>query len=275
MNRYKRIIYILLTIPTLLYLFDNSLYAEVYVDTRFNTINESGMGCYQYVQNGGTIVNTQNDSPDPTNALQIYYPQGLQGNGKAGAKCWFVTKQPLTEFYIQYYIKFSSNWQWHPVNQKLVYMYTPSRNTHVTTYAMAGKPGAHLVGILTNTRNLYSNDTNFYFKTGRWYKIYQHYKMNTRDVANGEIQMWVDDVLLVNVQNALILTSALPAGDTGIQAFDLAPVWGGVADVYKDHDDYLWFDRLQISSDPINGVVIPYSQSWKIPNSPIGLSIKK
>ena len=271
MKSSRGFIYCVMTILALLYLFGNNVYAEIYVDTRFNNLNESGMGCYQYFPNGGTIVNTQTDSPDPSNSLQINYPQGLEGNGKAGAKCWFVTKQPLTEFYIQYYIKFSSNWQWHPVNQKLIYMYTPSRSIHITTYAMSGKPGAHLIGILTNTRNLYSNDTNFYFKPGRWYKIYQHYKLNTRDIANGEIQMWVDDVLLVNVHNALILTSSLPAEDTGLKTFDIAPVWGGVADVYKNHDDYMWFDHLIISSNPINGVDV--TDPGKIPNTPTYLKI--
>lgn len=246
--------------------------AGVIAESNFNSINEGGIGCLQYLPNGVTIANSQSDTHDPPNMLQFYFPKGLQGNGSSGGKCWVVTQSPLTEFYIQYYVKLGINWEWHPVNQKLLYIYTPSHNTHITTYAMTGSPGAQLIGILTNTRNLYANDPKFYFQSGRWYKIYQHYKMNTRDVPNGIVQMWVDDVLQINVNDALILTSSLPSEDTGIRDFDIAPVWGGVANVYKQHDDYIYFDHLIISTNPINA--ISNINLEKSPNSPYNLQIR-
>lgn len=249
------------------------VFAGVIAETHFNTLDEGGLGCVQYLNNGVTISSSQTDTRDPSNELQFYYPKGLQGNGSSGGKCWFVSNGPLTEFYIQYYFKLSSSWQWHPVTQKLVYIYTPSHATHITTYAGSGYAGGFPpISVLTNTRNLYPNDSSFYFKPGRWYKITQHYKMNTVDKNNGVIQMWVDDVLLINVSDVLILTSSLPAGDTGLSNFDIAPVWGGIADVYKSQDDYLWFDHLTISTNPISGSVPTNIE--KSPNSPFNLLIK-
>ena len=248
-------------------------FAGVIAESHFNSMDEGGMGCVQYLSNGVTISSSQTDTPDPSKTLQFYYPTGLQGNGSSGGKCWYAPSGPLTEFYIQYYFKMSSNWQWHPVTQKLVYIYTPSHDTHITTYAGNGYAGGFPpISVLTNTRNLYPNDSKFYFKPGRWYKITQHYKMNTVDKYNGVIQMWVDDVLIIDVSDVLILTSSLPAGDTGFSSFDIAPVWGGIADVYKSHDDYLWFDHITISTNPISGGVPGIKE--KPPNSPYNLLIR-
>jgi hypothetical protein len=273
MNKKKLILMVFAALIIGFGFFDKPAFAGVIAESRFNTMDEGGMGCVQYLTNGVTISSSQTDTPDQSNELQFYYPKGLQGNGSSGGKCWFVTTAK-TEFYIEYYIKLSSNWEWHPVIQKLVYIYTPSHNTHITTYAMNGYPGAHLIGVLTNTRNLYANDPNFYFKPGRWYKIDQYYKMNDRDVGNGIIKMWVDDVLLVDVSDVVILTSSMPAEDTGLSDFDVSPVWGGIADVNKSHDDYLWFDHFTISTDSINGNLPQFIQNGPTPNSPYNLMIK-
>jgi len=250
---------------------DNKAFAVVLVDSHMNSLSESGMGCLSYVANGATITASQYEATDPSNSLQIFFPAGLQGDGSSGGKCWFVPDGPLTEFYVQFHVKVSDNWQWHPVMQKLLYIYTPSRQTHITTYMI--QPGSHLIGVLTNTRNLYPMNPNFHFQAGRWYKITQHYKLNSpRGAANGIIQVWVDDVLQVNATDVVILTTDMPAQDIGLDQFDLASPWGGIANVKKSHDDYLWYDHFIVSTTPI-GVTSYIYPPGRIPKSPIILKI--
>lgn len=203
--------------------------------------------------NNGSSISVDSTSPDPPNVLKFYFPSGYLG-GNSPATVGFKIPNPVQEYYVQYYFKYSSNWEFHPVADKQMYIYTePSHSdSHCAIMTHWGSLVFSVGGpsYPDGSRSFKSNPS-FTPVRGRWYKLTLHAKMNNpRGTANGIAELWIDDVKIINATNVMYLLSN--SSDSGFQSFNFSPVYGG-AGSQKTHDDYVYFDKAIISTSPISG----------------------
>jgi len=230
--------------------------------------------------NAGSSIVTDITTPDQTSVLQFFYPAGFRDGGEPSLVGGWLG--PVTEFYMRYYFKYSENWQWHPISDKITYIKTyPSMSVagggSETVLIFQNGPSGTLGGQLSvhitggnwgGTRVIYGSPE-FRPQRNRWYKITYYQKIDSpKGSSNGILKVWVDDVLYINRNDVSYLAASKT--DTSFYAFDYAPVWGGVANITKLHDDYLWIDGTIISTDPPGGI-LPEN---KIPRSPNMLKIE-
>jgi hypothetical protein len=102
--------------------------------------------------------------------------------------------------------------------------------------------------------------------SNRWYKITAHAVMNTVGQSNGIIQVWLDDVLIINAS-----TVKYRDANVGWKFFEFSPTYGGGSPPTVPSTCYLWVDSTIISTDPIGANPTP--KTTGIPSAPFKLNI--
>jgi hypothetical protein len=84
-------------------------------------------------------------------------------------------------------------------------------------------------------------------KDGEWHKVVAHFKLNSIQngiaQADGELQYWLDDNLLINHNNVMIRTGQHP--DMKFNQFVISPYIGAGSPI----DQTMWLDNLKVSTD--------------------------
>lgn len=214
-------------------------------------------------------VASDSTTPDPSTVLKLTYPKGFE-NGSYAAKCWNIPPQGvLKEYWIQYLVKYSSNYNFHPVVDKQSYFMTDYPGGYRNNYFIGRWGDGHIV--LENqgaeNRNYFSNTGyNPTFQAGQWYKVTHHFKVNTVGQNNGIAEIWIDDQLVMSYSNLKVIDS----NNTGIAEWQIAPVYGGMSGTFKPSEDYQYYDLTIFSTGPIG---VP-SSTVKSPMSPSRLQIQ-
>ena len=253
----------LLLIPTIVFAWVDTSH----MDGSYPIIG-GGWSCINSGTGYGAIVNDSTTS-DPPTVLKLTYPGGFR-DGNYAAKCWYMFPSIRGEYWVQYYVKYSSNYNFHPIADKQVYFMTDIPEPGYRNNYFIGRWGnGHIVlenqGVVNG--NWFSN-TNYdpILQPGQWYKITHHFKVNTVGQNNGVAEIWINDRLVMSHSNLQVIGSS----NTGIREMQIAPVYGGNVGATKPSEDYQLYDLAIISTSPINSGEIPLLS----PMAPSGLQIQ-
>ncbi|MBE0673005.1 MAG: hypothetical protein IH588_20695 [Anaerolineales bacterium] len=241
--------------------------------SHWNSNSEAGWGCIDRSQGYHTLDGSTN-TPDPSSALKMVYPAGFT-NGAEPAMCWYMFPSQATEYWVQYYFKYSSNYYYHSVDNKQTYYFigTGNSNFYLTVN------GSRRVNMVTQTyvtdRHVSNTGYDPAVEPGRWYKMTAHFVMNSPGVSNGIAQVWLDDKLIIN-KNTVGFLSSSQAGQ-GVREMQISPVFGGMATMTKPAEDYQWYDHTIISTErqgsfPVLPIPVS-SNKTGIPNPPMIITI--
>jgi hypothetical protein len=197
---------------------------------------------------GGSAIDGAVSAPgSASSSLRFKYNAGFVG-GRSPDKVW--ASFPVTqELWAQYYFKYSSNWSRNGTNDKQVYFPISSGGNFFLAVGKWGSSKFFMEWQSVTSGNRFSNTSyNPTIVNNVWYKVTMRAVLNTPGVANGIIQIWIDDKLLMDHRD-IPYRGASQTG--GIKSMDFDPVWGGGSTETKPETDYLWVDHTIISTNPI------------------------
>lgn len=237
-------------------------------ETLPSTQNWDSVYPWSQVYGGSALDTTQSAPGSESTSLKFTYPQEMY-NGTAPDKVW-VKFTGQNELWTRYSFKYSSNFYFHPIDNKQAYWYIAgsllSTNWYVSCSSnrkmrMVYQRGSFGSG--TRSSNTMNNPT---IERDVWYEITTRVVLNTGGKANGIIQMWVNGQLVMNYDNVPYLAGPDVGKNVDVMAFD--PVFGGMAGKYKPATDFFWVDHTIITTDPLAPIPPPMG---KTPTPPLGL----
>ncbi len=241
------------------------VHADVLISTSLEDGTHSPFGS---PYDGSSVVQDPT-APDGGYSLKFTFPAGLYG----GVAPDIVGKSfPETnELWIQYWFKYSSNWQWNTNMNKQIYVLTGAQsNDDVNFFIGAMSQWGDAINFNTQHQsggNQTFRSNGWTLTKGVWHKVIIHAKMNTAGVQDGIAQVWVDDVLRINASNVLYRKAGQ---STGFSNFQMTPVYGGGQENIST-TQYLWFDHIVVQTTTITGS--PYLPPANTPVPPSGLRI--
>jgi hypothetical protein len=174
----------------------------------------------------------------------------------------FPEDDPPTELWAQLYMKTSSNYVWHSIANKLVYMCMGYQNpadgtfqaVHVLNINHQWTDGPNM-GWFTQFSKNPDQGQIFYagtkeFTRDVWHRIVFHIRMNTPGQHNGIGRIWHNDALVVSASDIMWLDTG---NFGGIADFCIAPVWGGGGPETVMETQYMYFDHIILQTGPFPG----------------------
>jgi len=198
--------------------------------------------------------------------LQMIYRPGTTGPGFE-----YGSIAPIHDVYVRFYQKFSDNWVWSPIGNKILAIYPSSDNSaYIFWWA---KWGSGLLeanwqnGIDNFSAQNLSRDTRMI--PGVWQCIEMRTRRSSAGKADGIHQLWIDDIMVMDQRNF----------DQGSQRTE---PWARVmVSAYhnekKDgqftipHVQYRWIDDLVVSTGRIG--CLPDTGDNTPPSAPKGLQV--
>lgn len=211
---------------------------------------ESGMSPFggPYYGSSAAVV-SDSTAPDGTHSLRFTIPTDMLGNSPDIINYSWSAQN---EIWVQFYVKFSSNYQWPPIADKLVFL--PCEGNAFYIGLMWGNQ------IEISSQITWGPGSQNWYQSGgpsitqnTWYKVVFHGVANTPGQTNGIGQLWLNDALVINVSN-------IPYRNVGGSAFGgimLENVFGGPAGQRSGFPMYTWFDSVIVQTTPISGGVLP------------------
>jgi hypothetical protein len=166
----------------------------------------------------------------------------------------------VTEVWVQWYYKYSSNFRYHGSGDKQMY-FNPSNVQGTIVYGsypngemdMEPQGGSHAGQTVwtypPNQGASVGGDSHWYLVPGTWHKYKAYYKGHTGGNMNGLYKMWIDDILVSDWSNVWYGggDNYTFAGGSNLR-WDV--IWGGMGQTL-DRVQYLSFSDLYIgSTDP-------------------------
>lgn len=225
-------------------------------------------GWYDWAGAGVPSITGSEYAPtSPNNSLQIMSPEGMpDSSSTAGASFTFPSQ--TKEFWMQYYFKYSSNFQFHTVGNKQIYTWYGDGSMGGVIFSHCFED-PHMWAIFLNSEGwlTYNTGNNITINRNQWYKVVFHIKMVS--AGNDVFQMWIDDQLVMDY-NKITTTNNY---EIGFLKVSIDPVWGGAVTppVPKSVTDYQWYDYAIVSTEPL---VAGGGKTGKIPSSPNKLLIQ-
>jgi hypothetical protein len=198
-------------------------------------------------------------TPDPSNVMQWTFETGFTDGNAPGIATLNIST--TNELYFQYYFKYSSNWTYHPVENKQCFVWANnSLNNFYVAVGLFSREMAFDLQAAGGSQVLQSKGVNI--QSNRWYKVTGHVIINTGSNSDGTAQMWLDDVLIINRTGVRFWNNADKFG-----SFAFTPVWGGYEGAKVPSTQYLYLDALRLQTTPIGTSSLPKIQ----PAPPTGL----
>jgi len=243
-------------------------FAEFPSTNHWDSLSEAGWNCVNR-SNGQATIDSGTNTPDPGNALKFTFPAGWVAGGEP-AHCWNMYGAAKSEVWVLFYFKFSSNYYWNSVRNKIAYQWIgpDSGNNH-----FIGLQGSrHVVWEMQGAESRLMGSNTGYdprIEAGQWYKIKMHAVINTPGVGDGTAEIWVNDQKLMRYSDVMFRSGN--EGGMGFDELTFTPVFGGMSGEVKPAADYLWIDHVVISSTDPGGGPGLYS---KVPSPPTLLKIE-
>lgn len=233
-----------------------------------------------------TIDNTDYAPTSPSKSLRFTYP-ALWGDGNAPAQVQGSFSSDLSEIWFEHYFKYSSNWDQHENTDKQVYVtLADGRPSGYGEFFILNRQASGTPRLVwcwqSNAPNLqsfvlYANQSSSNFTLGAWHKVTVHVILNTPGVADGTVEMWLDDVKTHNYQSNQMMRASDVPSNIYFHSVDYAPVWGGNSgDVKHNETDYFWIDRTRIQTTPFGASgdqSAPYASQWSPAKSATGVAV--
>lgn len=217
--------------------------------SQWNTATEGEWSCQSYTGGGRFpgvhyTIDCSSQTPDPPCSFRGNFPTGYPANHEL-AMCWNPFPAEAEEVYVQYYVKFSSNWTWGR-GSKFIFILVGGGGNIFTS--VSGGSKRFYVTTQTFATNSYPPNVGRQPKmvAGRWYKHVLRLKINTPGVLDGIIQLWIDDVLTTRYSNVGFRSSSQT--DRGFREITANY---GAAGSDKGAGEYVWFDHSIVSTSPI------------------------
>lgn len=192
----------------------------------------------------GTVTSdTSEYAPNsPPSSIRIYLPAGTvtSTSNSGDPAMWGTTlPSPTSEIWIQVWFKYKSNFDFHAIANKLIYIYNSNHQPMFVIDGPTFPDYVHMrpwVGAPFGSRALFPNLKTTTVKAGEWYKFKLHINLNT-----GLFEYWVNDV-----KNAYYTDVKI---GSQISEVNFTPVWGGTGDTGPAVDNYQWYDDAYISNN--------------------------
>ena len=199
--------------------------------------------------------------PSGGGALKFRFGPGSQTESISGGIARYALQQNYQELYVGHWIKWSSNWLWHPVASKMDYFYSYpgsdgfGSNVLTAVYGNSTNTGGCRGGALQTVQRIWSSGSynmpqngNPNFCPGQWYWVEWHLKMNTPGSANGIYEFWVNGVLISSVFDMAV---AAPGANGFWQDAQHSPEYGGGGSATLPVEQNIWVDHTVLSTTPI------------------------
>jgi hypothetical protein len=199
-------------------------------------------------------------APDGSSVVSISHEPGVKdGSFTGGLVLAFPDEAQPTELWVQFYVKFSDNYVWHSIGNKLIYM-RMGRETAIGKVFQTN----HFLGVnnqwvdgpnigwsTQHSTNSKLNQTIYQecpeFKRGEWQKIVFQIKMNQPGKYDGIGRIWLNDALIVDASDIMWLNAR---NSGGIADFAITPLWGGGGPEVVMVTQFVYFDHVIIQTGP-------------------------
>lgn len=200
-------------------------------------------------------------------SLKVIFPKSSVGPSRGGHQATILL-EPREQYYLSYWLRFGDDFSWGNIEQggKLPglaqgktcsggdvcdgtngftarYMWRENGAAVLYLYHM-DKPGQWG----ENYPLIAEGGEPFFFKPGEWVNLVQRVMINSGELANGEVQVWVNGVEALDLKGLRFVTGGRKIDTFYVSTFHggNSPEWGPL------NDSYLWIDDIRISSKPIN-----------------------
>lgn len=178
------------------------------------------------------------------------FPRGWKGGS---APVWAerdITHGEHTRLYLSFRLKLSHNWQGHPVNDKLLYVWTHGKPVVFPVYVGGDDSPltteVRLQDIPGGARNLSPNRGSTSIERGQWHRWEILLVAGGAGVPDGEIQWWIDGRKVGEYDD---IRFGARGQERVWERVSWRPVWGGAGGVVRE-DQYMWIDDLYVSGGP-------------------------
>jgi len=232
-----------------------------YSETIVNESFESGFGSFTSEYGGAKVVS---DPTTPLGSQSLQFIFSLGDEGGYAPDIVGTGYAPKKEIWGEGYFKLSSGYVFHPYEQKLIFIWGDTFNFYISISSWGDRK---MFGCWQGSGSTYRNASGPDIKTGIWYKLNFHMKMNSAAGAkDGIFQIWLNDALVLDFSNVPYQGSG-QGSDHGFHSMAFTPVYGGDSTPVPQKQ-YIWFDGAKISTTPIGT-----SPQTGQPAPPFGLRI--
>ncbi len=228
---------------------------------------------YNQLASGNPSIDNTTDTPAGGGALKSTHPAGTFSTSYGGGRGAYVALPAgLTELYVGHWVKWSSNWVWHPVGTKIDYQVMRDvadaaghRDNYLVMVQNNGKTLTFTQQLWNapGTQNRYNNRGSVNIQNNRWYWLETHIRLNTVGQANGFLEIWLDDVLVTQHSDVTYRTT-----NTTIGTWLHSPEFGGGGFTLPE-TQYVWFDHTVLSTTRIGRPGSTSSGDTTAPRSPV------
>ncbi len=222
---------------------------------------------------------THSSAPQPTKVLHEHFKEGI-ADAKEAMHCPQALPSGTNEIYFHYYIKFGSNWLFHPTLDKhfYIYGYHPTSGRAVAGFIGSRARSTGKTELVYASASIFGEGFRYVnigtaidIKKDTWYKVDGWIKAGTPGGRNGQIKLWLNDTLQLSYAGVPILADYA----NYLAEASLTPVWGGNNGIIAPPGgmDRYW-DNLIVSSNPISGATGTVTVEDKSPNAPNILSVQ-
>lgn len=246
----KRLMLGLLLLPSL---------AQAALETNeWTVLNQAGWGY------GGRTpeIDNSTDTPAGGGALNFRFGPAATGSSESmsGGHIGYGTNLPQ-EYYFGHWVKWSSNWLWHPNGSKIDYFVSVAgpdgfgSNVMVFVWGNQTMTGGCRSGIGMHVQRIWGGGTYSLPQTGSvslcpgtWYWVESHVRANTPGQADGTFEFWINDVPISSVSNMAMVG---PTQSGAWQHAQHSPEYGGGPFGPMPNEQDMWVDHTVISTTRI------------------------
>ena len=201
---------------------------------------------------GSPNIDNTTNTPSGGGALRFTYPAGTYSTSVSpGGASYTTTGQ--TDLYVGHWMKWSSPFTWNPVGTKFDYLFllNPNANGNRDNFLFMVQNNGNTLTFTQQlwaapgTQNRQANVSSQAFQLNRWYWFEFHVRLNTLGQANGLLEAWVDNKLVMSHNNVTYRTYNSTWG-----IFQHAPVWGGGGGTISQQQHF-WVDHTVTSTTRI------------------------
>lgn len=201
---------------------------------------------------GSPNIDNTTNTPSGGGALRFTYNAGTYSTSLSpGGASYTTTGQ--TDLYVGHWMKWSSPFTWNSVGTKFDYLFllNPNANGNRDNFLFMVQNNGNTLTFTQQlwaapgTQNRSANISSQTFQLNRWYWFEYHVRLNTVGQANGLLEAWVDNKLVMSHNNVTYRTYNSTWG-----IVQHAPVWGGGGGTISQQQHF-WVDHTVTSTTRI------------------------
>ena len=194
---------------------------------------------------------TGGSSPSGSCALRMTYPAGTYSSSFGGGRLERSIATVPNELYVGHWNKYSSGFVFHPIGQKMdFFIFGPGSSNQACGFSNGTLGCTNQIIWGSGTTNHPCNMGGGCAEakeTNVWHWIEWRVKMNTPGAADGEFDLWIDDIQKAHYTN-IQLNNTTESG--GFKALQHTAEYGGGGSTLAS-TQYWWIDHTVISTTRI------------------------